>query len=112
MSGVSTTVYHKLEVYMKKKYAQSKKDRAHESEGMERHFRSGMRDASKGSFVTGNDPSVGRGDYANLPQEKVMREYPRAPTLKGGYLDDSVTGIDEINSYGEGRAAKYRSYQK
>lgn len=97
---------------MKKKYAQSKKDRAHEREGMEDYFRRGMREAGKGSFVTGNDPEVGRRDFAGLPQEKVMKEYPRAPELRGEYIDDSLTGIDEVNSYGEGRAARFRSYQK
>jgi|APGre2960657404_1045060.scaffolds.fasta_scaffold00118_8 hypothetical protein len=66
----------------------------------------------KGSFVTGNDPMVGRGDYANLPQNVVMAQYPRSPELRGGYLDDSMSGIDEINAYGAHQADKFQSYQK
>ena len=112
MSRVSEIVYHTIEVVMKKKYAQTKKDRADERKGMEGYFRSGMKEASRGSFVTGNDPSVGRRDFAGLPQEKIMKEYPRSPVLKNGMLDDSMRGIDDINSYAEGRAAKYRSNQK
>jgi len=90
---------------MKKKYAQGYKDRAHESEGMDKK-------GKKGSFVTGNDPMVGRGDFANLPQNVMMAQYPRSPELRGGYLDDSMSGIDEINEYGTHQADRFRSYQK
>jgi hypothetical protein len=93
---------------MKKKHAQSmKKDSKAES-----HFRAGMKDGSKGSFVTGHDPHVGRRDFAGMPEDKVMKLFPRAPELRGGHLDDTITGIDEVNTYGESRAEKYRSYQK
>ena len=98
-----------FEVLMKKKYAQSYKDRKDEHEAMEKNFRKGMK---SDSFVTGNDPMVGRGDYANLPQQVMMKQYPRSPELRGGYLDDSMNGIDEINSYSERQADRFRSYQK
>lgn len=94
---------------MKKKYAQSSSDRKHESEAMEKNFRKGMK---SDSFVTGNDPMVGRGSYANLPDQVMMKQYPRSPELRGGYLDDSMDGIDEINAYGERQADRFRSYQK
>jgi hypothetical protein len=67
---------------------------------------------SHGSFVDGHDEAIGRNDTAGMPREVVMKEYPRSRMLRGGKLDDSITGIDDVISHSEGKADKYISNQK
>ena len=68
--------------------------------------------AKEGGFPVGHDPKVGRGDYANLPQDVKMKSYPKAKTLGERDLDDTLTGIDETMTRSESKARKYVSNQK
>ena len=63
-------------------------------------------------FVTGHDEGVGHGDFANLPQGTVMKEYPKSRMGRDGMLDDTITDIDGINTHSEHQRSKYVSYQK
>ena len=47
-------------------------------------------------FVEGHDRSIGRNDYAGLPREVVMKEFPKNKMHPGAYLDDSISDIDAI----------------
>ncbi len=68
--------------------------------------------SKKGGFPVGHEPGVGRGDFANLPQDVKMTAYPKAKTLGERDLDDTLTGIDEVMTRSEGKARKYVSNQK
>jgi len=65
---------------------QDRKDREDESRGMRR----------AGRFVEGNDPSIGRGEFAGLPKDVKMESYPRVGYGRADYLNDSIEGIDDI----------------
>jgi len=52
-----------------------------------------------------------KSSFSNLPQDTHHVEYPK----QGQYnseLDDTMTGIDEVKSHGEGKIRKYLSNQK
>lgn len=63
-------------------------------------------------FVEGHDQSIGHGNFANLPQEVMMKEYPKNKMLRSGMLDDTITGIDNVISRGEVTTSKHISNQK
>lgn len=63
-------------------------------------------------FVSGHDEMIGRGSFANMPSETVMKEFPKAMSGLAGMLDDSITGVDSSMREGEGKARKYVSNQK
>jgi hypothetical protein len=65
-----------------------------------------------GGFATGHDERIGRSDFANLPQQTYMKEYPLSRQDKGGMLDDTIDDIDSIQDFAEGQRSKYVSYQK
>lgn len=91
---------------MARKYAQTRKDREDESRGMERY------EERKGSFIEGRDPSIGRGSFANMPEEKISAAYPRARMRKGGYLDDSMVDIDDLQMDSDEQVSRHLSNQK
>lgn len=64
------------------------------------------------SFVEGHDERVGRNDFAGMPREVVMEEFPKPRTGLGGELDDTIMGIDDVMSMSEAKARKYVSNQK
>lgn len=94
----------------KKKYAQNFKDREDEHEAMERKYE--KRSMGSRGFVTGNDPSIGRNDVAGLPKECVQEMYPKSPQWPGDYINDSISGIDQVQKEGEGMRKRYISNQK
>lgn len=68
---------------------------------------------AKGKFSpTGHGTSeregkaVGKGNFANMPQEVSMKAYPKGATYGTSDLDDTMTGIDRSNS---GSVSKARS---
>jgi hypothetical protein len=67
---------------------------------------------AKGGFVTGHDEQIGKGDLAGLPRDVKMEKYPPCRNYKGGMIDDTITGVDDVNSLSEAKASKYRSNQK
>lgn len=48
---------------------------------------------------------------AGLPQEVKFSDYPKV-THQSSDLDDTMKGIDEVNSRGVGKAKKHISHQK
>lgn len=63
-------------------------------------------------FTTGHDEGVGKGSHANMPQEVMMREYPKSRNYPGGNLDDTMSDIDSIASMTESKASRHMSRQK
>jgi hypothetical protein len=67
---------------------------------------------SRRDFVTGHEPSVGRNDFAGLPRDEVMEEYPRNRMMPGSRLDDTMSEIDAIQTDSEGQLESHLSHQK
>lgn len=67
---------------------------------------------NRGGFVEGHDPSVGKGDFANLPSEPVMKLFPKNRMHPGGYLDDTISDIDAIQTDSEREIQRKLSHQK
>lgn len=67
---------------------------------------------AKKGFVTGHDEHIGRNDHAGMPKEVRMDDYPPCRNYKGGELDDTMTGIDDVNQIAESKSSRYRSNQK
>lgn len=63
-------------------------------------------------FSVGHDEKVGKGSFANLPQDVIMKEYPKNKGARGGYMDDTITGIDSVVRGSEAKASKHMSNQK
>jgi hypothetical protein len=70
------------------------------------------REGHSNKFAEGHDEGVGRGDFANMPREVVMRPYPAASALRGGMLDDTITGIDAVQHGSEAMTMRHLSNQK
>ena len=66
----------------------------------------------KSGFVTGHQPGVGKGDFANMPQQVDMRAYPKARSYRDTDLDDTIDGIDKVIDMSENKSRKYMSNQK
>ncbi len=63
-------------------------------------------------FATGHDEHIGRGDHAGMPRDVEMVDYPPSRNYPGGTIDDTMTGIDDVNSMSESKSKKYISNQK
>lgn len=63
-------------------------------------------------FVDGHDENIGKGDYANMPKEVYMKEYPKARMGRDGELDDSIVGIDDVEDEAASKRNRYVSNQK
>lgn len=63
-------------------------------------------------FAEGHDEMIGRGSFANMPQDVIMKEYPKNKGARGGYMDDTITGVDEVIRGSEGKTSRYMSNQK
>ena len=85
---------------MAKRYHQSKKDRRDESRGMKR-------------AMDEDHPSkhMGHGEFANMPRREIMHPYPKE---KYGYsdYDDTVVGIDEVDTESANKVNSHKSKQK
>lgn len=73
---------------------------------------------AKGSYgPTGHGTSeregkaVGKGQFANMPQDVSMKPYPKGYEFGAGELDDTITGIDASNSKAHSKSRKYTSNQ-
>jgi hypothetical protein len=64
--------------------------------------------SSKGGFMKDFGKSK---EHANMPQEVKIKDWPK-PSHVGGELNDTITGIDEVNTRGVGKAKKHQSNQK
>ncbi len=63
-------------------------------------------------FVTGHDREVGRHSHAGLPDEPVMKLYPKNRMMRGARLDDTRSEIDAIQTDSEEQIAQRLSHQK
>lgn len=63
-------------------------------------------------FVEGHDEGIGKGDFAGMPSELMMKEYPKSRMGRSGELDDSMSDIDDVQSEAESRRSRYLSNQK
>lgn len=68
--------------------------------------------SGKKGFVEGHDQGIGKGNFANLPQEVIQKQYPNNKVLRSGMIDDTITGIDDVISRGEVNASRHISNQK
>lgn len=50
--------------------------------------------------------------FANMPQEVIMKEWPKAKNYRDTELDDTIEGIDEVVGHSEGKLKKHISNQK
>ncbi len=64
------------------------------------------------SFVTGHDPDIGRDSHSGMPDEKVMSYYPKSKSMKGGYIDDTMSDIDSVQNQAEKTSYSHMSHQK
>lgn len=63
-------------------------------------------------FAEGHDPMVGRHDFAGLPQEKIMKNYPKSTRLtRDERLDDTMSEIDDVDERAEMKRQRYLSNQ-
>lgn len=53
----------------------------------------------------------GRGEFANMPQEKKMDPYPKANEFGPGQLDDTISEIDGTTSRAHTKSHKFLSNQ-
>lgn len=88
---------------MARRYHQSKKDRMHEKEGMEKRMDERHED----------HPSkhMGHGHFANMPPEEIFQPYPREKYNYGAY-DDTIYGIDETDTESADKVEHHPSHQK
>lgn len=54
----------------------------------------------------------GKGEVANMPQEKIQKEWPKYPYGKGKELNDTITGVDSCVGKSTSKKSKYISDQK
>lgn len=67
--------------------------------------------ASMHGFSEHEGSAWGRGEFANMPQEKVMKPYSKAHMMKEPLEDDTMTRIDEEVGRSESRARSHYSDQ-
>lgn len=83
---------------MAKRYHQSKMDRMDESEGMKRRMGDGEYAGYSGRRTQEMEDAgmikEDRGAIANLPQEVMMKPYPKGYSYMPEDLDDTIRGVD------------------
>ena len=67
---------------------------------------------AKKSFMTGHNPSIGKTNFAGMPDEVMMEQYPEYSNMTTNELDDTLTGIDKVCKHAETKREKYISNQK
>ena len=66
---------------------------------------------NSGGFMEGHDEEIGKGEFANLPQDVKMKAYPKNRGMDTE-LDDTMSDIDDIADEAEGVRRRYVSNQK
>lgn len=85
------------------KYKQSREDRRHESEGMERY----ERDHGKAKYKHLDQIREDKSAVANLPQKAMMFEVGCGVERKNYGYDDTMTGIDDMGFQNVGKVNRY-----
>ena len=60
---------------------------------------------------SGSKPK-GHGQFANMPQEVEMKEWPKYPRPSEKEIDDTIVGIDEVVSRSSSKRKSHQSNQK
>jgi|GEM_PF-2856754 len=66
----------------------------------------------KRGFVEGHDEGIGKSDFAGMPTELMMKQYPKARQGRDANIDDSMSDIDSVEDQGASRRNRYLSNQK
>lgn len=61
--------------------------------------------------IEGHEPGIGKGQFANMPQDVYMNEYPKTRLTENEGIDDTMSEIDGVVSKSEGKRRKYISNQ-
>ena len=65
------------------------------------------------SRIEGHEPGIGKSDFAGMPKEVYMSEYPKSTRLTmNENIDDSMSDIDKVDGKAQGKRSKYISNQK
>jgi len=88
---------------MAKRYHQSAKDRRDESKGMKKRL--GEREEDR------PERHMGHGEFANMPQQPIFKAYPKERYAYGDY-DDTIRGIDMVDTESADKVDSHRSNQK
>ena len=93
----------------------------HHSGHMKPHHKAAMERShsshARSHFATGlgvseaEHAAIGHGEFANMPKEVHMEMYPKSKNYRGGVLNDTITGIDQVSGISEGKASKFMSHQ-
>lgn len=54
---------------------------------------------------------MGHGEFANMPRNEIFREYPKVKSSYG-VIDDTIYGIDMVNTESSDKVKKNLSRQK
>lgn len=65
------------------------------------------------SRIEGHEEGIGKSDFAGMPKDVYMAEYPKSTrlTMNEG-IDDSMSDIDSVDERAEGKRRRYLSNQK
>ncbi len=63
--------------------------------------------------IEGHEEGIGKSDFAGMPKDVYMQEYPKSTrlTMNEG-IDDSMSDIDSVDGRAEGKRRRYLSNQK
>jgi hypothetical protein len=75
-----------------------------------RKSKSGMRAEPSGESEH-EGRAMGKGQFANMPTEVRMEQYPKFPSQRGHDLDDTMREIDRCNAHAEKQESRYLSNQ-
>ena len=52
-------------------------------------------------------PIYGKGDFANLPEKPIFKDFPKDPTTRGGIPDSFTANLEEVTGICENKQEKY-----
>lgn len=63
--------------------------------------------------IEGHEEGIGKSDFAGMPKDVYMAEYPKSTRLtKNEMIDDTMSDIDSVDGRAQGKRSKYLSNQK
>jgi len=61
--------------------------------------------------IEGHEEGIGKGQFANMPQDVYMGQYPKVKLPMNEGIDDTMSEIDGCVAKSEGKRSKYKSQQ-
>lgn len=102
---------------MAKRYHQSKRDRMHEERGEERHLRGpvkhhnghyeGMEPRRRQEMEDAGMIHEDHRAIANMPQEVMIKPYPKTGPYMPEDLDDTIRGVDRQMDYDDSKRREH-----